>query len=823
MDNQAQWIESLNDKVRTADLTSKLEQYHANIKVLSLDCFDTLIWRKTATPTDLFFALQKKPTFQSLGFSALLRSQAEKKARQIKQFKQQGHEVTLEDIYREYNPSFSAAEIEALTQEELATESENCYAFPPIVNLIRKAHQLGIKVILVSDTYLTELQLRQLLTQALPSDVMQMIAKICCSSAYQCTKTHGLFAQILKTLPFTAAEILHIGDNYSADYVAARALKLNALHFLPEDERITDLLRLQAIAASIADTTIRNSRPFFSPFRGVFASTSLNFDKPGTFLGYASLGPLMYAFARFICDEVEQMRLAGKQPKVLFLMRDGYLPALACETLMNQTFGHRVRISRFAAYAASFRTEEDIDRYLITIGKSNRFHDIARQLLLPDKVAEPIIKVAQRSVEPEEEFNRQIHRKDILRIIFNKSADYSARLKKYLEREVGLKAGDTLVFVDLGYNGTVQRQLTPLFNAMKVEVAGRYLISLRTPNWQAQRRGLLDPSWCDDNIMQMLVSHISMLEQLCTANESSSVGYDQAGNILYTDVIMSDQQQSTLSEIQKNCIAFIKEAKLFFDSIQTSIPLTILRENALAELSRMLFLQTAPELQALQAFQFDVNMGTKDVYQLFDPAQGLIGLKRRGLFYTEKNSNKMRTNYPAELRTAGFELALTSMIQNRLGLDIKLRDMLQRQELLPAILTQAQQRGRETLEASATHDGYFSVWAPVGTELLLLLGQKYQWLQIESAELIPVDAFIQQTESYHVIDAWPYLTFESMADKGNGLFECTNEASAIIIRPGLKHELTNTIFRLVYRPIIYQTIKPQKQISSFKAAFSISV
>ena len=96
-------------------------------------------------------------------------------------------------------------------------------------------------------------------------------------------------------------------------------------------------------------------------------------------------GLLMYTFARFIVDEIEQMKSAGKQPKVLFLMRDAYLPSIVCEALTGQALGKRVHISRFAAYAASFRTTNDVEQYLVDVVKSNRFREISHQLLLPEK------------------------------------------------------------------------------------------------------------------------------------------------------------------------------------------------------------------------------------------------------------------------------------------------------------------------------------------------------------------------------------------------------------------------------------------------------
>ena len=53
------------------------------LKVLSLDCFDTLLWRKVVVPTDVFFALAHSAAFKQAGLTAPLRAKAETAARRI--------------------------------------------------------------------------------------------------------------------------------------------------------------------------------------------------------------------------------------------------------------------------------------------------------------------------------------------------------------------------------------------------------------------------------------------------------------------------------------------------------------------------------------------------------------------------------------------------------------------------------------------------------------------------------------------------------------------------------------------------------------------
>jgi FMN phosphatase YigB (HAD superfamily) len=811
----------MKDKIRAKDLATVLDEHTPQIKVLSLDCFDTLLWRDTASPRDIFYSLQNQPAFTSAGLTASMRAGAETRARQLKIFRQQGSEVTLNDIYKEHNPSFSQEQLLALNQEELEIEKQSCQAFQPIVDLMRTAKQRGIKVIIVSDTYLTEKQLRELLAATLPEDVFNAIHKVYCSSMHRKSKTNGLFEHVLSASGVWPFEILHIGDNLSADFIAPRSQQMKALHLIQVDECITDIFRLQTIAANMVNPAIRSTAPLTNPLRHLLAMSDFSEDKPDTLIGYASLGPLMYAFAQFIRDEVRCLQALGKKTKVLFLMRDAYLPSLACNALTDQSIGYSVHISRFSAFAASFRTEDDIARYLINIGRSDRFGDLARQLLLPDNVTESLVNIAQQSADPTTEFASLLLHPDITRIILNKSKEYRIRLMNYLKKQAKITSGDTVVFIDLGYTGTVQQKLTPILTEMGIDVAGRYLIALDTPNKNADRRGLIDSSWCDEKVMLMLVSCIAMLEQLCTSNEKSTIDYDQDGNIIYSDVTMDQHQHRSLTSIQSECVRFIHEAKNFYSSTSKIPSWSILREPVTIELIRMLYLPTKPELEYLKTFQFDLNLGTSDVFRLFNPEEGLAGLKRRGLFYMERNSKTKRTNYTAELRTAGFELAITSMVQNRFGLEIRPKDMLAREELIPAVLLENNTNHSVMLEATATHEGFFSVWTTAGQQAALLIGKKYKWIQIESVELIEMQAFINQTESEQVIDATPYIKFDHMSHRGGGLYECLSDYGVIIIKPDVNFNETQYIFRLIFRPIMLKENKWLKHTSNMNVRFDL--
>src|SRR5579885_503846 len=802
----------VKNHVRAGELLSLLDQCSHKIKILSLDCFDTLIWRKTATPYDVFFDLQNKPPFRTIGFTARMRAQAEELSRNKMLLSYGTTEVKLKDIYSTAFPQLSNGELETLIEAELSSELDACYAFPQTVELIRKAHSRGLKIIIVSDTYLDEPQLRRLLQKCLPDDVMQMILKIFCSSDHGKSKSSGLFKTVTDKIFESAHSILHIGDNLTADCLAPKSLGINAVQLLQYDKKITELARMQALSGSFLDPTIRYNRSLSNPFKAVMASSQTDFSLPESAIGYASLGPIMYAFAQFICDEVEQLSREGKRPKVLFLLRDAYLPSLACEALAGKKIGACVKISRFASFAASFRSKEDVDRYLGETVMSLRFYDMCKQLLIPDQIAGNLCEEAAKDRNPAFAFIRRIQQKDILALILKNSSTYRMRMNKYLQNEVGLEKGDTLVFVDLGYTGTSQLKLEPVFREeMGIDIVGRYLIALPTPGWKDNRKGLLDSSWCDERIMLALVAYIALLEQLCTTDEKSVIDYDNNGRPIYSETALNTSQFTKLNLIQSESLRFIRDADHFFKTANTHLNIEMLRDFAMAELGRMLFLPTETELEYLKSFEFDLNLGTKDIIGVFDQEKGLAGLRKRGLFFMERNLKSMRTNYPAELRSAGLELVLTLMAQHRTNFDIRVTDLSLRRENLHVIAMRGNSATQTMIEALPTHDGYFALIIPVGTgdmQVGVQFGLNYHWVQLESAELILTHALYGSKESDHTVDASANLLVDQMVDKGGGLYECQSDSSLLVFMPNRMPGNQNHALRIVFRPIV---TKPKRQ------------
>ena len=799
----------IRTKVHASELLSVFNEYVDKIKVLSLDCFDTILWRNAAQPDDVFYDLDKNPLFKSLGFSARTRGEAEAKACQLMRVRTGTTQAKLKDIYRAVSMNLSDKQIEDLVEEELTAEIKACYIFPPIIELIHAAAAKQKKIVIVSDTYFEEKYLRRHLESKLPKETMALISKIICSCEFGRSKSEGLLKIVIDKLHVPAKSILHIGDNPIADLASALKLEMNALHLVHHNENIAEMMRMQAIAASYIDSSIRNNRSLSNPFRGLLAAKLLNYA-PENLVGYATLGPIMYAFARFICNEVEQLQLAGKRPKVLFLMRDAYLPALVCEKLMGQTIGTNVCISRFSAVAASFRNKLAVENYLAANAKSMRFKDMCTQLLISDEISQPIIQKTMSSSTPVLEFVRQIQKDTVLQAIFKNSSDYRQRLKLYLEKQVGMEAGDTLVFVDLGYTCSTQIALEAVMREeMGVELIGRYLIVLREAEWEQSRRGLLDPTIVDDKVLTLLIHYIPIFEKLCCSVDKSVIDFDQAGDPIYSDIDLCEEQHAVLKSVQAESLRFANDVEAFFQSAGIQLTHEMLKDAAAINLVRMIYFPLQAELDYLKSFKLDVNLGTSEVIPLYDLNKGVDSLRRRGwLHSTKENVKNMRLNYPAEWRSANLELSFAMLTQLRCGFDLSLNDLSHRRQKIPVIFSTSQNTTTQlTLDAKPTFDGYYSVFVPVthGCQFGVQFGLDYQWVELESAELIKAAHLFGRSEFENTQDGSANLAIDGMEDKGGGLFECKSASSLLVYIPPQHLEKESYVLRIIFRPIVFRT------------------
>ncbi|HEY0326711.1 MAG TPA: hydrolase [Allosphingosinicella sp.] len=781
--------------VAAAELPTLLERAPASVRYLSLDCFDTLLWRNTVAPRDVFAELP------IAGGGIWPRARAESRARKRQHFETGTHEVAIEAIYRSLKPNADDPEIEEAVEAELDAEARHCYGFAPTVALMKDAKARGLEIIIVSDTYLSEAQLRELIARAAGEEVAGLIDRIFVSSAYGLAKAEGLFKPVLQDLGVGPETIFHVGDNKVADHDAPALLGVHTVHLRQFTSECARRLRFEASAAAMIDSSVRNSCPAVAPHRPVLSLHGS--DDPVVALGHDVLGPVMHAFATWVEAERREMaERTGKPVKLLFLMRDGHLPMQVYRTLFGEGEGAAVEISRFTARRASFTGKESICNFLSDDCRHGRTDVAARQLGLNRQETSKLCR-NELGFEAQKKFNRGVQTPQMLRIIAERSAKFADKLVAHLRR-AGVNEGDAVMFVDLGYAGTVQNLIEPVLrDRFGIQIAGRYLLFRDHEQTGFDKKGLIDERHYDLAAIHALCMPIAVIEQLSTVAQGSVVDYSLDGSPVRKDAGQKGLQNAVRDRVQEACVAFARNAEGVVVRSAASDDADCRRAMVAAILGRFLFMPTAAEVEVLEAFDHDVNLGSDDMVKLVDPELAGTGLKRRGLFYVNQSS---RMYLPGELQQHGLPHLLAMFAATRHQFDLRPADFHADTIELDGFIASATSQTLLPVEAHSTHDGYYQATLPVGAgeyAVGVQLGALAEWVQIEEAAFHSAAGLHDPAAAALTPPMPAQILCEGMEEVSPGFYRCSEDALLLVPPPAKAKD--KMVLSLVFRPVVRRT------------------
>lgn len=789
-----------DDTVSVLELPTLLHTI-ADVKILSLDCFDTLLWRKVQKPTDVFFELQHRPAFRRVGLDAGQRIRAERLARRLAFIQSGNWETTLAAIFKIAVPDADGNTIAALEEEELQAECDACFPLPEAVALLRSAKAEGVPVVIVSDTYLREAQLRHLLASCLPADAYEAITRVVVSCEHGTSKGQALFESLLRKGILPREETLHVGDNPKADLLAPlqSGIRARVLHRFPQAraERMHD----RANAWRLVDPGADGDHGMPSPWHSTLARLEYDTSDPARELGLTSLGPMMHGFASWILAQRSKAIDSGRKLKIAFLMRDGYLPWRACNAIAGEEIGKCIYISRFSAFAAGFRTIEDIDRYLAMNAKVRNLDIILKQLGIRGALANEILRKVERAGGSREIFISQLRSPAIVERITRWSAGFRERMRRHLEAELDLRPGETLAFVDLGYFGNIQRALAPVMREeWGVELLGWYFLCYPQASAEAgeSRLALIDHARHGEQTLRALLPFMATLETLCTAATGSIRDYEEDGTPILEQQLIHSRQEQSVACIQDQALEFVRMAVA---PGQPASP-EQLRDATLAELVRLFYLPSRHELEIFASFSMDENLGSDVSVKISEPEQAIADMRKDGIFFATRMRPRLRRNLAHELRYCGTELSLATLAVYRNELSMRASDWSMREESIPLLYLNGQESTRQQVIAQCTYDGFFRARIPIGnggTHVGLLLGERHQWLQVFEASILPLELLSSDQPG---MDASQRFIFDQVKDHGNGIFECLGENGFVMLPAGSIPLQGNLVLELVYRPIL---------------------
>jgi FMN phosphatase YigB (HAD superfamily) len=712
-----------------------------DVSVLSLDCFDTLFWRYVSRPFDIFTQLQH-------GLCPTARVQAEARARQKKYAATRQEEVTLAEIYAELAGQFDAEQQHQMVARELALESENGFLFSPALALLREAKARGIRTIIVSDTYFTADQLSHLLT-AHSSEIPVLIDHIYCSADHGQAKSGALWPEIVQREQVSPQAIFHVGDNLHADFLQPVKAGISARHFRQNEALIQNVLEQRTVATKMLFPACGATAPVPQFFHACYAVALRDAIGSEQLTGWTVLGPVLYAFARFLkqqCDLTPGARLG-------FLMRDGYMLREAWQALYPGAESAALCISRFTAIKSAFHSQQSLADYLAkTLPAAGRVTEagwamIARHLMINPARRKKIDAQLRKNHFRSDLLYSLLMQPDVVNETLARSLACRQRLITHLQKRMALQPGETLMLVDLGYAGTAQNLLGPLLEAaLNVKVRGCYLIAAWTPGWKNNRTALINPDTADFRVIRTLTRFISAFEMLCSSHDASAIDYSEAGEPVGEADPSSDLMRTRVRAIQHEALRCVRLAG------EQAIPASqALRDAAAIDLARYLYLPLPMEIDLQERLTFDINMGTQATKKIVDIQEGINYMRRYGVSrLSQDESYVTHTNIPSELRYCGMEYALSLLSASRYALSWSLSHSSQRQQKLEVLfVTPDHAVQSEALFATSTFDGFYSLYIPVVTaEVVIAIGKTLRDFELHSAGLIPQQA-LHQSHEHH--------------------------------------------------------------------------
>jgi predicted HAD superfamily hydrolase len=496
------------------DLIS-LRHLAKDARVISFDFFDTLFIRPLDDPEDAFDLLANKlsiPDFRQL------RRKAQKNA--FAQMVKEGRkEITLKNIYNNFQGTRgdTASLMEAEYKLELALVEPN----PFFIDFFNDLISSGKTVVITSDMYLEEDFFRAALKKYDMPDIQLYI-----SASRNATKrdTGEIFDYLLAECEVEPHQVLHIGDNEMADFIKPREKSINAWHY--QSPHLVNKGKKLPLASSLINGMIRTLRPD-NVATGSFQQ-----------LGYEYQAPATWGFLEWIRKEC----LTDNVDKLLFVSRDGY----ALERLASRYFTEKLpSFSYFMgsriAFNLSLMDEENFSQNLAFLMSGSDglspgellerigVEPPADNVMISAGIA-PDLVIAPENYEIVEKFLIAL-RAEILKVCQRNRRG----LFIYLH-SLGIKEGDTVAMVDVGWSGTTQEAfIHTVKKFMNINVIGYYFCiantferKRRTPH--QKMKAFIDNDTTSPNLVDKIYENRVAIELFFSAPHNTVIGYKPTKN-----------------------------------------------------------------------------------------------------------------------------------------------------------------------------------------------------------------------------------------------------------------------------------------------------
>ena len=490
-------------------------------EVISFDVFDTLVMRKTLYPADVF-AL----TAQRCGLDP------DEFTRKRKDAEHAFRHGSIHDIYaflqKEY--SWDDDQAETVKQAELQTEQQVITVRPGQLELFRYALDRGKRVYLLSDMYMPE----QIMSEILARAGISGYRKLFVSCDYGMSKRDGLFELLKQAEP--GRRCLHIGDSTENDMEPALRAGIHPVHIpAARDMAASDGLdpvrfgRLDLCEKVLLGLVVETG--YADPFR-----TEENIYSLAGYAGMA-LGPVLLGYVSWLKDE-----LAGKDyDKILFASRDGWLVKQLYEKCRKTNPGLPEPLYFYTSRKSAFQPNMATDGWMMQMA-------VRGEEMQPEEIMSNLFGLDADEIMPyaEELYGSPLSYIRAHADAVRKKAGEAERNYLLYMKNSGLKAGETYAFSDLVAAGFTQNMLEHFapFRLQGLYLGRREMESEILSNiidYYAGRQSFV-------------TQHFMDVEIFMTSPEPSVDGFDPAGHPVF------EKEQRNMTEIE--CIRRVHETVL---------------------------------------------------------------------------------------------------------------------------------------------------------------------------------------------------------------------------------------------------------------------
>lgn len=591
------------------------------IKIISVDVFDTLIFRAVSQPKDLFLTVYEKASREGL-IGKYIKSGDFQRFRmdEEKKFYQQGMCPTIEQIYKKLS-EWVCKEPMRVLEIELETEREFCYRNDDVYEELLNAYNAGKKLYIVSDMYLSKRHMEKLL-KACEIDTA-IFSDILVSCDYGVSKKNGgLYDVLLSKCREKPNTICHVGDNYDSDVRSANERGLHSSYYPVKD--FTDAsLSMESLFNQNAVPEIMSMRKLIS--YKIAASNMPEDVKKLQIYGAEILAPFYTSATEWLIDVLEQEKIQ----KVFFLMREGALFKKLFDNAQkfreNKIEAELFYSSRNSLFLPGQKMIDEngmrchldgFKKEIVTV--SGVFNLFAVEELYPDMLKGlEDVRIRDLPKEKYDFLNKYMTGDEILAVVNHKIELSKKNCLKYI-RNMEIDS-DSVAIVDLGYKGSAQTFLDGMcknshLNILYIGKSGCYEKICEGHRFA----GYYSTCGHDEHYLDYVINAGAPFEALLMRGDGCSVSYDECGKPVQTPVKNIPERQF---EAVKNIHdGIFKYQELFLNVSRRNevIKETVKKSNDLFRiLGRSFLYPTVDEVGLLAPVLNEENFGTevaRDVY-----------------------------------------------------------------------------------------------------------------------------------------------------------------------------------------------------------------